>query len=204
MAAKVISVRDVGEPAAVRACARVLMGGGVAVFPTDTVYGVAAHPAWSSAVDRIYAVKGRPPGKPLPLLAADMDAVDAAGAVWGERARRVAARYWPGPLTLVLKTGSADEGFRVPALALARDILRACGGVLRATSANLSGRDEARTADRAVAQLGERVDLVLDGGPCATGGAPSTVARVTADSIEILRAGAVSESDLWEAAVGGR
>ena len=163
--------------------ARVLNAGGVVVIPTDTVYGLAAHPAFPAAVERLYTIKGREAKKPIALLAADADAVRAFGYAVPERL----AKRWPGALTVV----TGPEGFRVPDHAWTRELLRRCGGVLRVTSANLSGRRAATDAPQALADVGLSADLVVDDG-ISPGGVPSTVVRVTdGGAVEILRQGPV-------------
>ena len=169
------------------AAAAALNGGGVAVIPTDTVYGLAAHPRFPAAVERLYAIKGRERRKKIALLAADAAAVEAFGAPLTAKARELAAKHWPGALTMVI----GDEGFRVPDHAWTRRLLAACGGVLRVTSANLSGGQPATDAPQALADVGLSADVVVDDGP-SPGGVPSTVVRVCADGgIEILRLGKV-------------
>ena len=140
--------------------AEVLNGGGVAVIPTDTVYGLAAHPAFPAAVDRLYTIKGRELKKPIALLASDLAAVERFGYPLTGRARELAERHWPGALTLVV----GKEGFRVPDHAETRELLAACGGVLRVTSANLSGRRPATDAPQALRDVGLSADLVVDDG----------------------------------------
>ena len=187
--------------ARIREAAQRLLEGGVAVIPTDTVYGLAAHPGRPEAVARLYTLKERPRDKPIPLLIADETALEALGARLDETARRLAQRWWPGPLTLVIDTPGGTEGVRVPDCALTRELLRQCGGALRATSANRSGKPPALTAAAALAALGPAAKtlLVLDDGP-APRGRPSTVVRVTEGTIEVLRPGAVPETDLRKAA----
>lgn len=164
--------------------ARVLNAGGVVVIPTDTVYGLAAHPAFPAAVERLYTIKGRAAKKPIALLAADAAAVRA----FGYEVPQALADRWPGALTVVV----GPEGFRVPDHAWTRELLRRCGGVLRVTSANLSGQRAATDAPRALADVGLSADLVVDDG-ISPGGVPSTVVRVKNDgSHEILRAGAIA------------
>ena len=166
--------------------ARVLNAGGVVVIPTDTVYGLAAHPAFPAAVARLYAIKGRATQKPIALLAADVAAVRAFGYEVPDRL----AKFWPGALTVVV----GSEGFRVPDHAWTRELLRRCGGVLRVTSANLSGRRAATDAPQALADVGLSADLVVDDG-LSPGGVPSTVVRVLEDGTStVLRAGAVTVS----------
>ena len=174
------------------AAAEVLLRGGVVIVPTETVYGVACHPDFPEALERIRAMKRRDAAKPFQLLAADSDAVWADGAVRSAAAERLAA-YWPGPLTAVLpRKGGAAEGYRVPDCPRLCELLRRCGGCLRCTSVNLSGEAPARNAQEAAAALGAAVDLLLDGGPARLG-VSSTVAEVLADgSLRILRQGALA------------
>ena len=164
------------------AAADVLNRGGVAVIPTDTVYGLAAHPAHSDAVERLYSIKGRDARKPIALLAADADAVAAFGATLPPAAATLAAERWPGALTLVLPCGDGFEGFRVPDHAWTRRLLAKCGGTLRVTSANLSGQRPATDAPQALADVGLSADLVIDDG-ISPGGIPSTVIKVLPDGV---------------------
>jgi L-threonylcarbamoyladenylate synthase len=189
-------------PETIATTARLLRAGGVAVIPTDTVYGIAAHPACASAVGRICTIKGRPTGKPIALLAADMQAVLAFGAALPPAAQRLAAAYWPGALTLVLPCGSAFEGFRVPDHDATRALLAACGGTLRVTSANLSGAMPACSAVDALNDVGLVADLVIDGG-VSPGGVASTVVKVEADgALTVIREGAIPSADIRRVAAG--
>jgi len=182
--------------------ATLLNKGGVVVIPTDTVYGIAAHPDKPEALARICTIKGRPTGKPIALLAADRSAVERFGADFPLAAQRLAERYWPGALTLVLPCGETFEGFRVPAHQGACALLAACGGVLRVTSANLSGEMPAVSAVSALQEVGLEADLVLDDG-MSPGGVPSTVVKVTqAGELTVLREGAISSKEIF-GCVGG-
>ena len=173
---------------AFRQAAEVLNRGGVVVIPTDTVYGLAARPDFEAAVDRLYTIKGREAKKPIALLASDVEAIGRFGYPIEGKARELAEKYWPGALTLVI----GKEGFRIPDHAKTRELIAACGGVLRVTSANLSGRRPATDAPQALADVGLSADYVVDDG-VSPGGVPSTVVRVAADgSIEVLREGAIS------------
>ena len=175
------------DEAGLREAAAVLNRGGVAVVPTDTVYGLAASPRFPAAVESLYTLKGREHRKPIALLAADADAAAAFVGGFPSAAADLAAHYWPGALTLVVK----GEGLRVPNHAWTRRLLALCGGVLRVTSANLSGRRPATDAAQALREIGLSADLVVDDG-VSPGGVPSTVVRVAADgSREILRKGAI-------------
>ena len=167
--------------------AAVLNAGGVAVIPTDTVYGLAARPDFPAAVNRLYTIKGRELKKPIALLASDVEAIGRFGYPLEGKARELAERHWPGALTLVI----GKEGFRIPDHGGTRELIAACGGVLRVTSANLSGRRPATDAPQALRDVGLSADFVVDDG-VSPGGVPSTVARVLPDGgIEILREGAI-------------
>lgn len=189
------------DDAQVLRAAESLRAGALVVIPTDTVYGVAAHPGCPDAVARLYAAKGRPEGKPIPLLLADAGAVKQLGAEPAAAERRLMDRYWPGALTLVIGTPQGTEGVRVPDCEVTRALLTACGGMLRVTSANRSGEAPALTADAAAKALEGWVDETLDAGP-APGGTASTVVRVDGGRAEILRAGAVPEADIARVLAG--
>jgi L-threonylcarbamoyladenylate synthase len=167
--------------------ARVLNAGGVVVIPTDTVYGLAAHPGFSDSVERLFTIKGRDSGKRIALLASDAAAIGAFGFSLSEKAEKLAAKHWPGALTMVL----GGEGFRIPNHGWTRKLIAKCGGVLRVTSANISGGRPATDAPQALSDVGLSADLVIDGG-VSPGGIASTVVRVLEDGeIEVLRKGAI-------------
>jgi len=194
----ILDVRRAGVGPVVAQAAAVLQAGGLVVIPTDTVYGLAAHPGHPAAVARLFALKGREAGKPIPLLIGDTAAAFAFGAEWTPQAASLAANFWPGALTLVLPmrgTPDTEEGFRVPDCAFTRTLLRAVGGILRVTSANASGEADSLTAPAAAAALGPGVDLVVDDGT-APGGRPSTVARLRDNTLTILRESALSATTL--------
>lgn len=179
---------------------RVLKQGGLVIVPTDTVYGVAADPAIPSALEKLFEVKGRDRSKQVPLLAYSISDIENYGAVLNNVERRIADVFWPGPLTLVLKVGDGTEGFRIPSHDVVLELIRQCGGVLRVTSANLSGEPPAMTADDAVKCIGKGVSAVLDDGR-APGGVPSSVVQVDISdegqhNIRLLREGAISMESL--------
>ena len=178
---------------------RIVRAGGIAVVPTDTVYGVAAAPERADALARIVEAKGRDPRKPCQLLAASADAARRAGVPFPPPAAAAARAFWPGALTLVLDLrGGGTEGVRVPDHDAARALCEAAGGLLRCTSANRSGEPPATTAAAALAAL-PSADAVVDAGP-SPGGVSSTVAAVGADgSVRILREGPVTREALARA-----
>lgn len=174
-------------------------------FPTETFYGLGAHALDAEAVERVFAAKGRPPEKPLIVLVEAVAMAERLSRGISPRARELMARYWPGPLTLVLPAaddlppqvtgGTGTVSVRVPGHPLALALVRAAGIPITAPSANLSGADPPTTAEEVRAGLGGRIDLILDGGPTA-GGLASTILDVTTEPPRVLRAGAVAVLDL--------
>ena len=186
----------------------VLRGGGVVAIPTETVYGLAADVANDAAIARVYAIKGRPPEHPLIVHAHDVDALDGYVAGVTPALRALALRFWPGPLTAIVArgprtpltvTGGQDTvAVRVPEHPLARAILAAFGGALAAPSANRFGRISPTRAEHVHADLGDEVDLVVDGGPARVG-IESTIVDLTGTVPAVLRAGSVTPSELGAA-----
>ncbi|MER8062026.1 MULTISPECIES: L-threonylcarbamoyladenylate synthase [unclassified Streptomyces] len=190
--------------------AGVLRAGGLVALPTETVYGLGADAEDPAAVARIFQVKGRPPTHPLIVHIGHADLLDE----WVEdvpaAARLLAEHLWPGPLTLVLRrgrrvpleaTGGLDTvAVRVPDHPVALALLDAFGGGVTAPSANRFGSVSPTTTDHVRAELGDAVDFVLEGGPCAVG-VESTIVDVTGDTPSILRPGGVTREEL-EAVVG--
>jgi L-threonylcarbamoyladenylate synthase len=171
-----------------------LQNGGLVIIPTETVYGVACDPSVPGAFKKLISAKGRDGDKPVARLAAGKAQVKAAAASWNAGLEAVAARYWPGPLTIVLETAEGWTGYRVPDHAVASCLAERCGRTLALTSANLSGEPDSRTAQEAMASV--QADLVLDGGPSAKEAVASTVVKVDGSSIECLREGVVSFTDI--------
>ncbi|MGD9782424.1 MAG: L-threonylcarbamoyladenylate synthase [Kiritimatiellia bacterium] len=188
-------------PENVRRAAEAVRAGELAIVPTDTVYGVAARADAPEAMARLYAAKGRDASKRVAFLAADVGALRAAGVRVDAAAEKLAAAFWPGPLTLVLRNADGGwDGFRVPDHPVALAWLRELGFPAATTSANRSGEAAARTAREAWDALAPHAALALDAGP-APGGVASTVARVADGGIEILRGGPIGREAL-EAAAG--
>ncbi|HET8542277.1 MAG TPA: L-threonylcarbamoyladenylate synthase [Anaeromyxobacter sp.] len=192
---------DPATEARVREAADVLRRGGLVAYPTETFYGLGALARDAAAVERLARVKGRPDGKPLPLLAADRAQAEEV-ALLGEAAARLAGAFWPGPLTLVLPAraglpaaitaGTGTVGIRVPGGEIARALARLAGGAIVSTSANLSGEPPPAAAAELAPSLAARLDAVLDGGR-TPGGLPSTVVALDAAGagVRLVRAGAV-------------
>jgi len=190
----------------------VLRSGGLVAFPTETVYGLGADAAHPEAVRKIYAAKGRPPDHPLIVHLAD----SAGAAAWASEipaaAERLAQRFWPGPLTLVLQraravndivTGGQDTiALRVPSHPIAHALLEAFGGGIAAPSANRYGRISATTAEHVRNDLGGAVDYVLDGGPCEVG-IESTIVDLSGSQPALLRPGNIT-ADAIEEVLGFR
>lgn len=195
---RILRVRSRSDAAAIRQVVEALQGGSLVIMPTDTVYGLAADARLPGAEEKLYEAKSRDRGKPIPLLAGSVADVEAFGAVLGQVERQLANEFWPGPLTLVLAVGERTEGFRIPDHPTALALLRKCGGVLRVTSANVSGEPPALSAADAVNVIGRFAGVVLDAGP-SPGGTPSTVAQVVDGGIKILREGVLSREQLEKA-----
>ncbi len=187
--------------------AGVLKNGGLVGFPTETVYGLGADARNRTAVRRIFEVKGRPPTHPLIVHVGSASAVAEWAVEVPDFAIRLADRFWPGPLTIILKrsvsvpdevTGGQDTiGLRVPAHPLAQRILAAFDGGIAAPSANRFGRVSPTTAAHVLEDLGSDVDVVLDGGSCGVG-IESTIVDLTGNSPVILRPGGVTREALEE------
>lgn len=187
----------------------------MAAIPTDTLYGLAADPFSAAAIARLFAVKGRSAGRAVALIAADLDQVIAQVGPLPATARRLAAAYWPGPLTMLLArpasipaelVGGGDRvGVRVPNHDVARDLCRACGHVLTATSANISGEPASNDPDVIARVFADSdVELLLDAGK-SPGGAPSTIVDVLDDGVlHLVRPGAIEWEEIEACANGPR
>jgi L-threonylcarbamoyladenylate synthase len=207
MTARIVPDDDAGRAEA----AEVLRSGGLVALPTDTVYGIAVALDTPGGTERLFGAKRRPPEKGVMLLLADAAQGPTIGD-WPETAAALAESFWPGGLTVIvpqrpdvplpeaLTGGAPTIGLRAPDHPAPR-ALAAAVGPLPTTSANVSGLPEARTAEEIVQQLGDAIELVLDGGP-AHGGPASTVVDCTVAPPRILRLGAISKESL-EAALGG-
>jgi L-threonylcarbamoyladenylate synthase len=189
------------DPGVVRQAAQVLRAGGLVAFPTETFYGLGAAALDAAAARRVFAAKGRPASMPLLVLVDSRAMAAAVAADVPARAAALMDRYWPGPLTLVLRAaprlpaevtaGTGTVGVRVSAHPVARALVRALGEPVTAPSANPTGAPPPATAEAVLAALGDAIDLVLDAGP-TPGGAPSTVLDLTVDPPRVIRQGAIT------------
>ncbi len=207
-ATRIVRADDEGRRLAVD----VLRGGGVAVVPTDTVYGLAAQPAEAEAVKAVYRIKDRPEGLHLPVLAASAAQVRALGVTFTSGAEALARRWWPGPLTLAFGfdtrlhrpawlEGRTEVAVRVPDHHFLQALLEQTG-VLLVTSANPHGAPTPRTAPDVAAALGLSVDLVVDGGPLRD--VPSTLVNVRGREPSVEREGSISRDDIAAAFQGAQ
>jgi len=181
----------------IREAAKVIMSGGVIIFPTETVYGIACSPFKKKAVERIFKLKGRNWNKPLAVIVENFKQVKTLTKNLSPKAKEIMSRYWPGPLTLVLNKSSEipayvtarlkKVGIRMPDHPISKELIRTCGIPLVATSANISGSADPKTARQALKQLID-VDLLIDGGRTQVGKA-STVIDATGKKVKILRKG---------------
>ncbi len=192
-------------PGAISRAAKVLESGGIVAFPTDTVYGVGASLRHPDAILRIFQVKRRPGEKAIPILLAHVEAVRDVAVEVPEEAMLLANCFWPGPLTIVLRRHPSvpreigvvkgSVAVRVPDHPVALALIEAAGGMLAVTSANISGGADPLSADDVVAQIGDGVDMILDGGRCP-GGVPSTVVDLSSGKMAFLRPGPVTPEDV--------
>lgn len=199
---------DPADPSSevVATAAEVLRRGGTVAFPTETVYGLGADALSADAVTAVYRAKGRPASDPVIVHLADAAALDAVACDVPGLARRLARRFWPGPLTLVLRRSAAipdvvtagrdTVGVRVPRHPVALALIEAAGIPLAAPSANRFGRISPTTARHVRQELDGRIDMVIDGGPCPVG-VESTVVSLVGEP-EVLRPGGVTLEDLRE------
>lgn len=193
------------DPGALKRAVELLWRGELVAFPTDTVYGVGAHAFLERAVERLFRVKKRPVDLPIPLLLSEEATMETVCVDIPPIAWRLAERFWPGGLSLVLArsqvvpdavtAGGSTVAVRVPDYPPLRDLCRQLGAPLAATSANLHRQPTPVTADEVESMLGGCIPLILDGGPCP-GGVASTVLDLTVWPHAILRPGPVSAAQL--------
>lgn len=201
---KILSINTEEEiKTALKAAADVLLRGGVAAIPTDTVYGFAALVHDEKAIERLYRIKERSQNKSIAVLLGDAVQAHEVAHEFPAKAQRLADKYWPGALTIIIrkKTGLPADltsndlvGLRIPDHEFTRDLIRLTGP-LAVTSANISGQPPAKSIAEFTDELGDQLDIIIDGGP-SRGGVPSSVINCDADPATILREGAISGKDL--------
>jgi L-threonylcarbamoyladenylate synthase len=182
----------------------ILRRGGLVAYPTDTVYGLGAGMTQLQAVERVFAVKARPPGMALPVLVANTAQISEVAQRIPSVAWRLIERFLPGALTIVLPRseavppiisgGWATVAVRIPAHPIPIALIEGLGTPIIGTSANVSGRPSPLTAEEVYSQLGDNVDLIIDGGRCP--GRESTIVDVTGETPVILRAGAIPREEI--------
>ncbi len=193
------------ESAEIEKAVEILRSGGLVAFATETVYGLGADATNARAIGKIFSVKGRPPTNPLIVHVADISVAKRYVTTWPESAERLAAAFWPGPLTMVLPksqtivpavtAGLPTVAIRCPDHPIALALLKKFAGPIAAPSANRSNRISPTTADHVRRELGNDVDLILDGGDCRVG-IESTVVDLTSSRPAILRPGAIGRERL--------
>lgn len=189
----------------IKRAAELIRSGGLVAVPTETVYGLAGNALDPAAVERIYEVKGRPAAKPLSLMVPGPEAIDALCENAPPGAYILAERFWPGPLTIVLRArksippvvlaGGDTVGLRCPDSEKTLELLRACGAPLAAPSANPSGSESPKTAGEVLAYFDGKIGAVIDGGPCGIG-TESTIVSLAGEGLTVLRQGALPEADI--------
>jgi L-threonylcarbamoyladenylate synthase len=195
----------------IRKAARILREGGLVVFPTETVYGLGANALDADAVRKIYALKGRPATNPLIVHVESIEEAKKLAAEWLPETERLAQKYWPGPLTMVVSKAAAipDEataglktvGLRIPRHPVALELLRTAGVPIAAPSANRFTQLSPTTAEHVREAFGAETPFLLDGGPCEVG-LESTVIAVTREGLEVLRPGMAMVEDAISAGGG--
>ena len=184
---------------------RILKEGGVAAIPTDTLYGLAADALNADAIERVFAIKERPEGMALPVLLADLEQLSAVGRDLPESVCLLGGRYWPGPLTLIVRraeglparltAGQETVAVRVPDHQVPRELARRLGRPVTGTSANISGAEDPQSLEELRRQVGGRVDCVLSVGPLPAGTA-STIVDITGATPKLIREGAIPFAEI--------
>lgn len=192
---------------AIKHAGEILKNGGLVAFPTETVYGLGGNALDPAASVKIYAAKGRPSDNPLIVHIADIESLDRIVTEVPEKARILAGKYWPGPLTMIFPraesvpletTGGLDSvAVRFPSDKIAMELIRAAGGYVAAPSANTSGRPSPTTAQHVMEDLGDAIDMIIDGGPVGIG-LESTIVDFTEEIPVVLRPGYISLEMLQE------
>ena len=183
---------DNPEESTIAAAAELIRSGKLVAFPTETVYGVAANLSDAKAVEKLYHIKARSRGKPFTVHIADAGMMERMGCPVTPEAKRLIEKFWPGPLTVILKSKDGRKvGFRMPANEVSLRLIKAADVPVVAPSANLSGNKPPTDAEGVLKELDGRIELVIDSGPTAVG-VESTVVDMTISPPKVLREGAIS------------
>lgn len=195
------------DQSAMERAVAILRSGGIIAYPTETFYGLGVDAENREAIEKIFQVKGRDFKNPVALIMGDEEPLPRFASYVPEYGRRLIERFWPGPLTLVLRAtpavsevltaGSGRIGIRISSHPVARSLAKMLEKPITATSANLSGLPECIAASEVIDQIGERIDAAVDGG-ITPGGLGSTILDVTGDAPVVLRAGVIPETSIQE------
>ncbi len=174
----------------------ILREGGLVAFPTETVYGLGANMLDKDAIKKVYYIKNRPKGKPLTIHIADIEVVKKMVGKIPSNVKKLMAKFWPGPLTLILKDKSGErKGFRMPDNRIALLLIKEAAVPVVAPSANISGKRPPTNAKEVLRNLGGKIEMLLDGGTTQIG-IESTVVDLSGRRYKILREGAISEEEI--------
>lgn len=205
MSARYIKINSVNpEENLIKQCSDVINSGGSVVYPTETLYGLGVDVFNNEACSKVFSIKGRDLNKPLIVHIANVDDVFMVADNVSDDVLKLMKKYWPGPLTIVLKKSknisdivskSNTVGVRMPDNNIELEIIRSAGVPITGTSANLSGNNGIIDPLIALKEMGDRVDVVVDGGVCKIG-KPSTIVDLSGDEIKLLREGAILYSDI--------
>ncbi|MBI5639845.1 MAG: threonylcarbamoyl-AMP synthase [Nitrospirae bacterium] len=202
---KILRVSETGRETALSEASRIISGGGIVAFPTETFYGLGADCRNIHALERLYELKHRPAGRAIPVIIGRRDLLSDLTPGLNDIEEMLVKRFWPGPLTLLVTARkdlpeliTADTGrvaVRVPGESFALDLAKALGFPITATSANISGMPAAENAADVIRYFGDALDLVVDGGK-TPGELPSTIVEVVSGKIKIVRPGRISEEEM--------
>lgn len=198
---KIIKVNpDNPDAKSMKEAAGIVNSGGLVAFPTETVYGLAAAYNNKSALDKLYKVKNRPKNKPFTVHISSMDTIGKLGCDISPVTRVLVEKFWPGPLTIVLKVKDKEDtiAFRMPRGRIAKDLIDKSGVPIVAPSANMSGGKSPKTAEEVIDALNGTIDAVIDGGPTEIG-VDSTIVDATGFPYRIIREGAIPAASIMDA-----
>lgn len=180
----------------IQSAAKAIREGKLVAFPTETVYGIAANFLNKEAVDNLYRIKKRPNSKPFTIHIADIKMIESLGCAVTKEALCLISKFWPGPLTIILKSnGDNTLGFRIPSNLIALELIKAAGVPIVAPSANISGNNAPSSAEETLKDLDGKIEMLIDGGHTDIG-IESTVVDLTVNPPKVLREGAIKKEDI--------